>query len=249
MLFPDEDVYNQVVVPLSERREFNAFVVKLLTEYHYNGEIRALIDGERYNEDETPVMQEPTYNDAYAGIRESLAVIDVLLADGMNIISDEAKVFEDVVNEAKNKGVVREEDIGNGYVVQSLNLEKKDEPLQPSDNSQPSSDIGVVLKKIEDLYNMVTNISDDVNKLKRSINQVEDSDVSETQKLEESVIEPSINDNNEDDFDFSVGDNDDIEFIPEENEETAEEVDFDIDKVEHSVGEAYDAMHDLFSSM
>lgn len=249
LLFSDDEVFNYLVAPKKEAKELNSFIVKLIQSYYYCEEVRRFVDGEDFiPKSEAAVNNE----DMYSAIRESLATMDIILEDGKNVLDDSIQTFRDAVNEAQSSGVVKEQDAGNDCVVPLLNREKTESQTQSNDIGISGSIAEMILSQLEELREKISKVEGDVGALKGGTKVSEESVVSPTEKVEESVGSGVINGHDNNDFDFSesvIEESDGEPLFVQESEVAEEEVSYNESEVAPVNGEAASAMKDLLGSL
>lgn len=243
LIINDTELYEDIIQPLKESREFNFFLVQLLQAYKedYNG-LRS------YFGEETDYIAGETkdFSDVYGGIIESVAVMDTLLTDGENMLGGAIDSFAECIDKAKEQGIIRETETKHGSKGIQLALEATRRPEEPTKEAEPSGDLSVVLAEIRSLSEKVNNISRDVDNLKRQSTQTAEKTEVKVEKPEVTYEEPIVTNDNESEPSFFV---DDSENDFEVAEEPTQEVTFEAQETESHVGEASEAMSGLLASL
>lgn len=243
LIINDTELYESIIQPLKETREFNFFLVQLLQAYKedYNG-LRSY-----FGEESDYVSSETKdFSDVYGGIIESVAVMDTLLTDGENMLGGAIDSFAECIDKAKEQGIIRETETKNGNKDIQLALEVTRRPEETIKEPIPESDLSLVLSEIRNLAEQVNTISRDVENLKRQQDNRVEKVEEKTEKDKVVYAEPTVTVEVEEEPTFFVDDSKNDFEVPDED---TEEVTFEAEESESHVGEASEAMSDLLSSL
>lgn len=150
--FDDAELFEQFIEPYKRNRLLNGIIIKCLSAYYYNEEVRNLIEGstlEDVTDDENIVSTQDMINN----IRASLLMQDFLTEELQNSIDNGSEDIENILNRtnsfAKQEGVMKETKSDFGSTM--LHLE--DKSLQnssdiPKDDSTESSKMDFIFKAI-----------------------------------------------------------------------------------------------------
>lgn len=138
LLFDDKAVFDGLVMPFKQSKELNSLIIRCLSAYYYNENVRNLVEGdsfEQINDEEVTSSQEICDN-----IRNILAMQDFLAQELQNTVEDGADEFNDILNNVNQKaedyGVVKQttDESGNS----NLRLEVKTSVSGDMNNSSQS---------------------------------------------------------------------------------------------------------------
>lgn len=111
LLFYDEDLYNNFIVPYKESKDLNGIIVRCLDAYYRNEQVRALVEGVTPSESSDDSQQVKNSSEIYSEVRKMLAVqsamtsdLETTLADG---VEDFTNILERVNKEAQESGFVK----------------------------------------------------------------------------------------------------------------------------------------------
>lgn len=246
LIINDTELYENIVKPRKETREFNYFLVQLLQAYKedYNG-LRS------YFGEDTDYMAGETkdYSDIYGSVIESIAVMDTLLTDGENMLGGAIDSFSDCIDKAKEQGIIRETETKNGAKGVELALEVVKRPEEHAEKPQEQGDLGLILNEIRNLSEKVNNISSDVEKLKRQSSGISSFTPEIEEKVEVEVETPVMADEPKAEPVFFIADEEDDFAVADEPQE---EVTFEAEKEDEQdskAGEASEAMSGLLASL
>lgn len=191
LVFTDKELFENLIVPLKNKKLLHPTVVKCLTAYYYNPEVRRLIEGvEVVN---TEVDTEPHINsqqESINNIRDILSMQNFLgkqLADTMEEgIEDFTEILDKVNQEATDMGVMHT--THNAYGTQSVKLlvQKPDNAQGNSENNEPQE---VILPS--DFAETITEMSDVLRLMKTSgfLGQLQESTTEEIPQETNNQIE------------------------------------------------------------
>lgn len=171
LIFTDDDIFGNLVLPLKESREFSDFLIKLCTRYYESEEIRSLIDSA---DDEVVVEENEQRNNMYTQIGESLAVIDFLVSEGEQIVGDGADVFDNIVAGAEETGIfVQNTDDSLGRGVSTVDRAKVNPKLlELAKQGKESNDTTEESLKIEKLENELNTMKDMFISMQETLNSL-----------------------------------------------------------------------------
>jgi len=93
--FSDQAMFDNFIKPRREERTLNSLVVRCLTAYYNNPEVRALIDDD--------VVDVQSTEDIISNIRNFVTTQDILVSSLEDTLSDGMSDFNDVLNKANKK--------------------------------------------------------------------------------------------------------------------------------------------------
>lgn len=165
LIFADDEIFDNLIMPLKERKALNDFLVKLVTFYYKDDRLRSIVD-EGITVDDKEAEQKRA--DMYTAINESLAVMEYLADEGRNIVEDGASMLESVLAGAEESGIAtfEESDVGDGFTKFNLGLPKKED----SDANYVGSNKDYIDDdRVSKLENEMSSIKDMILELQKSI--------------------------------------------------------------------------------
>lgn len=235
LIINDTELFEGIVQPLKESREFNSFLVKLLEAYKedYNGLRSYFGEASDYSYEDTK-----DYSDVYSNVAETFAIMDTLVSDGENLLGGAINSFQTCMDKAMEQGIVREEETKDGNKEIHLALEAKKRTEEPIKTSEENSDLRALISEISKLAQKVDSIAIDVENLKR--NDTKDNVEFKVTEQKEEVFEETPVINEEVNFEQN---------FEEDTYKAEEEVMFVQEEQQPVIGEASSAMSDLLGSM
>lgn len=142
LVFTDEDLYNNFIIPCKENRELHGVVLRCLSAYYYNAEVRKLVEGIASASDEdVEQRQVESSQESINKIRDLIAIQSLMIDDVQNSMQDSIEQFSDILKmtneEAKKRNLAEEDTSGfssTGSVKATL------EKVQPRGIPQSSED-------------------------------------------------------------------------------------------------------------
>lgn len=214
--FDDADLYQNFVIPYKEGRVLNSLIIKCLSAYYYNEEVRNLIEGTSI-EDATDGESVQSNQSLCDSIRASLMMQDFLASELQNTIDNGTEDIENVLHKtndfAEKSGVAKPTTSEYGSNILQISVSDKNikdvqgmsaQDMQSVDkNSAFSILVSAVLKLAEASGN-----SEVVSMLHSSSNESDDVENKGLQKTESlNVTSEVLNDTNSNisNFDKTVG--------------------------------------------
>lgn len=214
--FDDADLYQNFVIPYKEGRVLNSLIIKCLSAYYYNEEVRNLIEGTSI-EDATDGESVQSNQSLCDSIRASLMMQDFLASELQNTIDNGTEDIENVLHKtndfAEKSGVAKPTTSEYGSNILQISVSDKNikdvqgmsaQDMQSVDkNSAFSILVSAVLKLAEASGN-----SEVVSMLHSSSNESDDVENKDLQKTESlNVTSEVLNDTNSNtsNFDKTVG--------------------------------------------
>lgn len=195
LIFSDEDLFDNFVVPLRDNKELSGMITKLLYAYYNNEEVRNLIEGVSFNDVVDNAEQVFDSTEAINRMRQTLAMQGYLYEQAKQTLEDGTSEMDALLKAndiAKKSGVVRTESTDVGEALVNLSLEKTiseseiKEEVQPIENSDLAGRVGKIEEALSTIINMLQN---------GSFNQgtPPTSTVITEEKVQEEVKIPSLN--------------------------------------------------------
>lgn len=122
LVFSDEDLFNNFIEPYKQQRELNSVIVRCLTAYYYNEEVRNMIEGVALEDVATAGVEITSSQEICNSIRESLMVQDFLTSELKDTIEGGQEDVDDILAKANDlataSGTVKssETEFGKGYL-------------------------------------------------------------------------------------------------------------------------------------
>lgn len=126
LVFTDEDIFDNLIVPLRENKELSSTIIKLLSVYYTNEEIRDKVEGISMSDIEGS-EQVCDSAEAFNQMRQTLAMQGFMFEQVKQSLSEGVSDMETLMkaNEmAEESGVVKTESTDNGETVVKLIKEK-----------------------------------------------------------------------------------------------------------------------------
>ena len=103
LIFSDEDLYANFILPMKEQRELNNIIIKCLEAYYYNEEVRNSIQSYDLEEqDDEDNIIENTTQSVVDNIRSTLALQSFCVTELENTIQDGTDTFSDILNKSSD---------------------------------------------------------------------------------------------------------------------------------------------------
>ncbi len=93
--FSDQAMFDEFIVPRRDERTLNSLIVRCLTSYYNNPEVRALIDDE--------VVDAQSTDDIISNVRNFVTMQDILMSNLEDTIAEGKSDFADVFNKANKQ--------------------------------------------------------------------------------------------------------------------------------------------------
>lgn len=116
LMFDDEDLFNNFIIPCKDERRLNGIIVKCLTAYYFNERVRSLVEGE--SEEEEAVMEGvPSTQSICDSIRASLIMQDYLVEELQQTVDTGVEDVESILSQANKKA--ESHGFGSSYQTKS----------------------------------------------------------------------------------------------------------------------------------
>lgn len=144
LLFDDENLFDNFVKPYKEEKLLNNLIIKCLSAYYYNEEVRNLIEGTSL--DDVADSEEVTSTQSLVdGIRASLIMQDFLASELQSTIEAGTEDISSILNRtneaAEKSGVAKT--TKSEYGASVLQIEQHNLNIGASQESQPQTDASV----------------------------------------------------------------------------------------------------------
>ena len=219
LIIRDDELFVNFIKPYADNGELNNVIIKCLSSYYYEEEVRNLIDGVK-KEDNSDTVQIKSTQDAINDIRQALAMQSFYaesLQDVMNAgIEDMSDILQRTTEKAEKDGFVKTEQSENGNTVAKITMKTKVSNDEIADfaklqeNMLASAKHGDYSGAFEVNAKMQTELVDKLNMIisllkENKGNEIDLSNISSTVKKDEVH---STNTSSDDDF---APDNDSVE--------------------------------------
>ena len=147
LVFTDEDLYNNFIIPCKENRELHGVVLRCLSAYYYNAEVRKLVEGIASASDED--VEQRQVESSQESINKIRDLIQSLMIDDVqNSMQDSIEQFSDILKmtneEAKKRNLAEEDTSGfssTGSVKSTLEkVQQRGIPQSSEDSSKVTID-------------------------------------------------------------------------------------------------------------
>lgn len=264
LMFDDEDLFDNFVTPYKENRLLNSLIIKCLSAYYYNEEVRNMIEGTSI-EEATNGETVSTTQSICDNIRATLVMQDYLASELQNAINNGTEDIQDVLHHtntfAEQSGVAKSTTSQTGTGTMQLNVNNlNSQPTSASQDSTPkvdtnNSEMSLLIKAImmlaEDSGNSrVANLFKASQESTASAQPIVTTEtVSQTVKTEVSSTQENLGqDLNsfeiEEDF-ISAKD----DFAPDDTSDTDSEDSTETEEPEPIIEDASDAISELLGSL
>lgn len=98
LTFDDEQLYDSLIVPYKEEKELNPLVVKLLTKYFYNKDVRALVDESSESDMQIDSESDSRINDMFRNAQQLMACMSVLEDVAIDDLQNSISTVSDLMN-------------------------------------------------------------------------------------------------------------------------------------------------------
>lgn len=172
LLFSDDDLYSNFILPMKEQRELNNIIIKCLEAYYYDENARNVILNSGKTEEEEVADFEDKTQSIVDNIRSTLALQSFCVNELENTIQDGVDTFTDILNQSSD---VMEE---QGFVTPKESDEfSAGVPLLTLKTPKETEEIKEDLKKEEEmssmpydqLVRMVVNLSASLEDIKKAL--------------------------------------------------------------------------------
>ena len=149
LIFYDQELFEELVLPLKEQKMLNSVIIKCLSAYYYNTEVRNLIE----NIDET--AQEDSSSDMdniIMNMRNTLAMQSFLADDVKQSVESGMEDIDNILNsvneKAESTGVVKptQSEYGNGILMINSSENRENNKAQTTTNF--SGEMNILAKAI-----------------------------------------------------------------------------------------------------
>lgn len=256
--FDDADLYENFIVPYKEERILNSLIIKCLSAYYYNNDVRTLIEGTSIDEvtENTGFRSTQEICDS---IRTSLMMQDFLTVELQSTIDNGTEDVKNILNKtndfAVKSGVAKpsESEYGEGVFqieMKNQSLEKKEEgivvPQKPLSEDSTFKLLFQMIGKIaeatgnSEVMQMLSSSSESEQSVEP---QVEEKNEIQTPIVEVSTVENIPSEKTEEVVQDTQSDNEDVDFSEVITEDT-----FKPDEPDESE-DASAALQDLMASL
>lgn len=167
LLLDDEQLYDGFIIPMKENKELNSFVIKLLSSYFYNDEVRALVDNSSAEDMQNESEQDDHIAGMFSNAQQLLACMsameDIALDEFENGIKSMTNMMDDV---AEKTGGTRSSQTDFGVSAPQINTRFLIEQNQNSGdkNTEHTNEEGtsndLVMKLLEKYDERISGIED-----------------------------------------------------------------------------------------
>lgn len=168
LIFEDDELFSNLVIGLKQSRDLSPFIIRCMSAYYYNPEVRALIDGHEEEQEETVDIQAQLDS-----MRESILMQAIFAEDGLQELQQGTETIGDILQFSSDKCKDYEESkAANGGTSEASTAqpEPRYNPVQTApqleksveDNQQTSKDdvILALLTRMSALETQVGKIAD-----------------------------------------------------------------------------------------
>lgn len=223
LVFNDADLFDNFIEPYKQQRELNSVIVRCLTAYYYNEEVRNLIEGLSLDDVASVGVEITSSQEICNSIRESLMVQDFLTSELKDTIDSGQEDIDDILTKtndlAQSSGAATcaETEFGKGFLkLESKNLRTSESGVsseQTTGDTSPERILHVLFKAIIKLAEASGN--DEVLDILHGSN--EQSDEVQNTEQQETVSQTVVDD-------FVLNENENSEILADEPEQKSEEV-------------------------
>lgn len=152
LTFDDEQLYDALIIPYKEDKELNSLVVKLLTKYFYNEDVRALVDGSSEQDMQMESESDSRINDMFRNAQQLMACMSVLEDVAIDDLQNSISTVSDLMNTtAKATGGTEETNSQFGLIPAQANFDfqRNDKPEKVEPKQAKASNEGTDLGRLE----------------------------------------------------------------------------------------------------
>ncbi len=264
LLFTDKELYENFIVPSKNNRMLHSIILKCLTAYYYNADVRNQIEGVEVNNTDVDEEHVRTQQESINNIRDILTMQGFLSQELDNTMQDGIDDFTDVLDRvnktAESYGAMSSS--RNEYGAKSVKLLALTDKQNP-ETGQPEieevvlpSDFATTIKDMGEFMSMVKNSG-----LMEQLQKENDTSGTISEETDEEVIVTDTNDTSEEDSTDTVEVQEPKKPTlkrgrkPTKTEESVEEEPIEVAPPPESVatesvlGEASDALSELLESL
>ena len=172
--FYDEELYTNFIKPYKEQRHLNSLIIKCLSAYYYDDEVRSRIDGVSIDamSDEPEVSSTQEICDS---IRQALAMQDFMAQELKNTMETGTEDISNMLNKtnemAEQTGVAKTTETKSGSTMLRISTSVEETVKNVEDNNNDmtiDSKLNIVIKAVEllakasgnvEVSNLFTNVS------------------------------------------------------------------------------------------
>jgi len=236
LLFTDNELYYNLIEPYKQNKELRNLIMRCLTAYYYNEEVRRLVEGA-----EETSSNNKSAEDCIANIRDTL-FLQGILTDELNMTVEDGK--DDVVNRVNNfaqdKGVYKKEDSEFSDSVYRVNKEHSSTSESTQESEKKASDLNVE-KTVLDLMEQFSLLKMTVAELAMVVASKTETDVQPNENEETSILNTDYQSDNK-----QVDEDEVLEDLVFENEIVSENEHFDlVDAEDEEIGDEDDSQKKL----
>lgn len=158
LTFEDEQMYDAFIIPYKENKELSSLVVKLLTKYFYNDEVRALVDGSSDSDMQMESEGDMRIDEMFQNAQQLMAYMSVLEDVAQDDLQNGIDAMSDFMNAtAEATGGTKETDSQFGLIPARINHETlkqvsqkqvSEEPKKVGESTDEDSDVQATMHRI-----------------------------------------------------------------------------------------------------
>ena len=207
LIFYDQELFEELILPLKEQKMLNSVIIKCLSAYYYNTEVRNLIE----NIDET--AQEDSSSDMdniIMNMRNTLAMQSFLADDVKQSVDSGMEDIDNILNsvneKAESTGVVKptQSEYGNGILMINSSENRENNKAQTTTNFSGEMNIlakAILMlarhsgdKEVEALFSEDVKVeqSSQSEVVAETLTQISNDEVSIEPKVQEVITEPIV---------------------------------------------------------
>lgn len=195
LIFSDEDLFDNFVVPMRDNRELSGLIIRLLTLYYNNEDIRNTIEGVS-TEDLEDAEQYKSVDDSIARMRQTLAMQDFMFTQVSQTLEEGASAIDAIMKTndiIKQSGVVKTEQTDVGEAVTGFHFENSTSESEEStfDKHNEEGNLEGRVDKIEVMLSKIMSMLE-TNQFSGSTGMSEDVEVENETETEENFSTESI---------------------------------------------------------
>lgn len=147
LLFEDKDLYNQFIVPCKQAKSLNGIIIRCLSAYYYNEEVRNMIEGSPIHFEDDASSNTST-QEICQNIRNTLMMQSIIAGELEATINNGTQSVEDILSRtnkmATESGLAKEQQTGSGGSILQIEQQNADVlgtiQSHPEKVSVPASD-------------------------------------------------------------------------------------------------------------
>lgn len=159
LLFDDEELFNNFVLPYKDQRLLNSVIIKCLSAYYYNPDIRSIVEGDTFQSNDE---EDTSKKEMFDNIRTTLLMQEFMTTELGDTLQAGSENINDILNKANNMAkeakFAEEQESEYGSGIFKLDF-KKLENKQEEETSQDCTKVTTDSTAIKILFSVVKSLA------------------------------------------------------------------------------------------